>query len=1009
MPDSVGSAHDSNKEGPGNANSIVAHNEHRPQRPARTAPAIGRFSLLEVLGEGGMGTVYTVYDARLDRRLALKLVRGASSDTAQRRMLREAQAMAKLSHPNVVPVFEVGEHEGQLYIAMELVAGVSLREWCERRPPWREVVAKYVQAGRGLHAAHAAGMIHRDFKPDNAIVGEDGRVRVLDFGLVASSETSTSEAVTDRNRDRSSHRLTVPGTVPGTPGYMAAEQFLGEPIDHRTDQFAFCVSLWEGLCGTRPFAGKTRYEIVDNVVAQRVDTPSTDVPPAVLRVLKRGLAVRPDDRWPDLPTLLAELRGVAVDRTRRRRLVGGLVASGGIALASAWGVARYRTHQENVAVAHCRDDAAQARAAMWNEAKSATVRDALLAVDVPYAEVTAQHVLPRIDEHAQEWERSAARACLLADVEQRWNDDLAARGRWCLEERELAIRGLVEQLTGADSGVITRAVVAVSNLDAASGCLDPNDLQRLPAPPNGDSREAATRVRRLIAKSDAAAAVGRFDDALDDAHTALEEASTIAYPGLLAAARVTLGRRHDAVGDFKSAEQTLTDAYFEAAGASTIPTAVGAASTLVSVVGSRLSRHAEGRNWARLAKLGLDQLDAQPDAPLRTALDARLSKLETSAGQHDKALVLAQRAVAQHEIRFGPQHPTTISSLNRVGGVQYNMGAFHEASETFEQVLRGQRAQLSAQHPDVAQTLGNLALVDTALARYDQAAEHYAEALAIQREVLGPRHPIVADTTTNFGALLATVGKLDQAREQFEQALRLREDTLEPTDPSLGASHNNLAIVFGALGDLERSEHHYVRALEIQEAALGPDHPDLAKSIGNLAALRHERGDSKGAEALHLRSLKIRRRALGPENPSVASSLHNLAIVYAATERPKLAIETFEQAAQIRSSALGKDHPLVGVSLTGIGDAQIELRRWTSAHETFEEAVRIYEEHEGEQPGEDDAYFGLARTVLKNEGDSARAREHAVRALEIYRGQGEVRADRAAIVEAWLSENPAPN
>src|SRR5690606_14002911 len=218
-----------------------------------------------VLGEGGMGVVYAAYDEDLDRRIAIKVLRDSYGDAAAReRMVREAQAMARLSHPNVVQVHDVGDQGGQLYVAMEFVKGMTLRTWLsEQDRPWREIRAMFVQAGRGLAAAHAEGLVHRDFKPDNVLIGGDGRARVADFGLAGAAGVpdSDSESLPDSvvirvgRQSAFNTALTLAGTIMGTPAYMSPEQHRGVATDARSDQFSFCVALWGAIYGEPPFAG----------------------------------------------------------------------------------------------------------------------------------------------------------------------------------------------------------------------------------------------------------------------------------------------------------------------------------------------------------------------------------------------------------------------------------------------------------------------------------------------------------------------------------------------------------------------------------------------------------------------------------------------------------------------------------------------------------------------------------------------------------------------------------
>jgi serine/threonine protein kinase len=280
---------------------------------------LGRFVLRGTLGCGGMGTVLEAYDAALDRKLALKVLHPTLDDRYALRLVREAQALAKLSHPNVVHVYEVGEVEGRTFIAMELLHGRTLREWQEQeRPDWRACVEAYLQAGQGLAAAHAAGLVHRDFKPGNCIIDADGRVRVLDFGLVRELEGAADDepGTTARGREPLGETLTRTGVVLGTMAYMPIEQLDGKPVDARGDQFSFCVSLYEALYGERPFAGETLDLLAETLTSGTVrPAPAgTRVPKKLRSVLLRGLSADPGGRWPSMAALLRELRQVVAPR-----------------------------------------------------------------------------------------------------------------------------------------------------------------------------------------------------------------------------------------------------------------------------------------------------------------------------------------------------------------------------------------------------------------------------------------------------------------------------------------------------------------------------------------------------------------------------------------------------------------------------------------------------------------------------------------------------------------------
>jgi hypothetical protein len=297
---------------------------------AAEPPKIGRFVLQEALGAGGMGIVYAAHDPDLERRVALKLVRpdAAAAASSQARLLREAKSMARLSHPNVVQIHEVGVWEGRVFIAMELVPGRTLAAWLAAPGrSWREIVAVFVAAGRGLAAAHEVGVVHRDFKPENVLVGEDGRARVTDFGLARGElgdVTPGDRPASDALADLAGAAVTASGAVMGTPAYMAPELFVGGPATAASDQFSFCVALYHALHGVRPFAGADRAELMRSVIAARREEPARlRIPRAIHRALVRGLAPAPADRFKNMHALLA---AIEAPRAWRGVVAGGVVA-----------------------------------------------------------------------------------------------------------------------------------------------------------------------------------------------------------------------------------------------------------------------------------------------------------------------------------------------------------------------------------------------------------------------------------------------------------------------------------------------------------------------------------------------------------------------------------------------------------------------------------------------------------------------------------------------------------
>jgi tetratricopeptide (TPR) repeat protein len=373
----------------------TAHDEGRPTRPSLPPSHIGRFAILAELGAGGMGVVYKAIDPTLQRLVALKVLHRKRT-TGDALLMREAQAMAKLAHPSVITIYDVGEHEGRLYLAMELCAGETLKARLQRRTlSLRQTLDLMVAAGRGLAAAHRAGIVHRDFKPANVMVDPDGRVRVLDFGLAVEPHSVDPAA---------------PRRLAGTPAYMSPEQYTGGVIGPQSDQFSFCVVLHEALYGARPFSGEDMSELRDAIVTGRMrPAPVGHAVPAWLRrILLRGLSLRPADRYPSMDALLADIaRKQRAARLRRSALAATLalaVALGAAGLWLAW--QRYAAAEAQ----HMREAAAAERLAAMNQRI-----DALLAAgraseaDETFATFAGLEAFQGTRAMAQAWLEQAAR------------------------------------------------------------------------------------------------------------------------------------------------------------------------------------------------------------------------------------------------------------------------------------------------------------------------------------------------------------------------------------------------------------------------------------------------------------------------------------------------------------------------------------------------------------------------------------------------------------------------
>jgi len=549
---------------------------------------IGRYAIVQLLGSGGMGVVYSARDTELARDVALKIVRPrADVGLMQARLRREAKAMARLSHSNVVPVFDIGTHEGQLFIAMELVSGTTLRSWVAEPRPWRSVVRLFVKAGRGLEAAHAAGLVHRDFKPDNVMVGRGDEPRITDFGLARDlDEDSAAGAAVedDGSGDGGLSQITATGGLAGTPVYMAPEQLLGQSSSPATDQFSFCVSLFEVLYGVRPFrnVGPRAVDMVAEIRAGRIVKPDATrgVPGWVHAALVRGLAFESAQRWPSMRALVD-----ALARGRRHRRPGFRALAVALVIVVAAGL----RSQERAAAPSCQDAARKGNDALAilvcqdeyartsDPATGARLADALrrlgrfeeattLATELlaTSARADALYTLGKVAYNAgrrDDAERSLRLASELHRAQQEWGESAAD-----LQALAAASNDIIDQLAVLDQGVLdarrgrdgrtegychVTLALRLSEIGARRGALDELERARPLMTAPGDRVTLDLQIGNVLQNlDDNALAVGAFERALAGA-----EAATIARQAL--SARLNLVYSLAETGRFADAARHL--------------------------------------------------------------------------------------------------------------------------------------------------------------------------------------------------------------------------------------------------------------------------------------------------------------------------------------------------------------------------------------------------------------------------------------------------------------------
>lgn len=925
-----------------------------PSRP----PQIGRYILQRPIGAGAMGVVYSALDPALDRNVAIKVLQRSATgdDTAQRKLVGEAHALARLSDPNIVPIYDAGDVDGQLWIAMELVEGTTLRAWINASSrSWSEVTAVLLAAGRGLAAAHAGGLVHRDFKPENIMVGRDGRVRVMDFGLALLLGQTQGEPTA------------------GTPAYMAGELFEGRPATALSDQFAFCATFDEALRWRG--AGDTG--------------PSDSVPSWLSSVVRRGLAADPGRRWDSMADLLTALK-VGRGRARRRRTwawVGVGAAVVGVVVATKHVEQRHREEE-------C-GRSGDAVAQFWNPDARGALVSGIGSVDVPHAQTTATAVADIFEKRADEWAEARVSTCSAADGNSS-DATLQERARWCLEDLRFEFQAQLQVLTESDRTAANRAYRVASLMRSPADCLDPTELNHQLTVP-ADRRAAVAKLRERLAMGAARLGSGANDGGIESARALIADAETVGWAPLAASARVLYASFLHKSGEYDDAVESAQAAYFQALRTPAWHVAADAAILIVGIAADRQDQEL-GRTWSRHARAALGHVGEEEGLRAKTLLN-NLAMLRSAAGKYDEARSMHEQALQVAATIFGEGHLETSSSMLNLATVEYELGDYARSRQLLERTLEIRRRALGPDHFDVSIALGNLATVLNATDHPAEALELQEQVLVIQEANLGSDHPRITNALNNLAISNNRGGRYERARELHERSLSIRESRLGPEHPRVATSLDNLSQVYVNLGDADKAIELLERALEIRERALGPDHTDVADTLNNLGARLIERGDRAEARPMVERSLAIRESALGSEHPMVAVSLTNLAALE--DELPKV-LEIDRRILSIREAALGPNHPQVARALTNLAlDAGFDA---DGSLELLERAVEIFDDHEGEQPRESVARFGLARALVNSGGDAVRARKLAREALQGHRAASNAKA--VARVESWLSDAP---
>ena len=771
-----------------------------------------------------MGQVLRAYDPRLDREVAIKVVREPSW-TAASRLLREAKTMAAIRHPNVVPVYDVGTEGDDVFVAMELIHGQTLREWFEERRPWQQVLDVFKRAAAGLDAAHRLGVVHRDFKPANVMVETDGalvrRVRVMDFGLAVSTEDTTGEpAPSGVSEDVSLHsdRLTQTGTVVGTPYYLAPEQEAGAPGTPATDQFAFCVALFEALHGVRPFEADGHQALSRKKWGGKIEPRPADsaVPVAVHDAVVRGMTANPTERWPSIPQLVDALDRAALPRrTARWQLLGAAGVAG-----AASGAALLFIGDE----APC-EAPETILADVWAAPQRDAVRGAFAQTELSFAEASAARVVGELDDYAARWVEAWPTGCEVERV--RAQQD-------CLEARLFELSAVADELAEPNPDTVRLSMEMVGSLGSPASCA----LQAERPVVSDAQRDAVERAQMLLERGSAALSVGDAEQAQTLAEQAARAAAESDHCPTKAASFFLRAKVDNDRGHFESALEHAQAAYFEGVRCDANLVAMEAARYSMSLHTFGTADLDAAESWYGHALVQMDLLAHQQPAQERSVDRAVLhythAHLLQRRGQGEEALDELQRADALLR-PIADDYPETFAEFLATQGSAVLASEGPEAAlPYYEEGLEVAEAHFGAQHPMVAVGYGNLGNNYQAMNRLEDAERTLRRTVELMGEAFGADHPYVARSKNGLAQTLTLRGEWDQAGVVIEEAMALAL-SLEPEGgPETWRLLGTRAAIAAHDGDLESARVDTQRLVDAAEQSGAIDH-SLVWNIKKLA------------------------------------------------------------------------------------------------------------------------------------------------------------------------------
>jgi tetratricopeptide (TPR) repeat protein len=813
------------------------------------------------LGAGTMGIVYAAYDPDLSRKVAIKILRNlpGAGNEGRVRIFREAQAMARLSHPNIVAVFDVGTAFEQVFIAMEFVERGSLTDWLKEPHSLTELLAMFHQAGTGLLAAHKAGLVHRDFKPDNVLIDHDGRARVADFGLArelseselaklggAHVEPSVPSLPPDERTSLGSSQalklnVTQAGSLMGTPRYMAPEQFRGRAVDQRTDVFSFCVALYEALYGQQPFLGEGIGDLAFNVTQGKIQPPPAgkSVPSDIHRALLRGMAVDPDARFQSMEPLLEAISPEA--RQRRRSRVLSVVLLVAVLLAAAGALGALRA-QRVVRERACNDVGARLDA-VWGPARQAQIKAALLAAHPSLGEDVFQRVSEQVDGFLKRWRTARAGICATDVAGRPYRVALREKQLRCLDNQLTPAIAFGDVLLKADVEIAERAPEVSRDLGDLEACEDTIYVRALDLE-KPEERDTVRGLLRNIEEIRARARLGQYVQAREMARAAVKGTESVSYSPIRGRALMTLAQAEILNGDKPAADKSFFAAAVSGLRGGDQRLAMEAFLEMVRLYAQRQQLDIAER-WRELALVQLERMVGNERSKkfYRARIDWYTCELQREQQDFAHAEQSCQSALRLHQELFGPESASASGIMNTLALTYQRQDKFNEALVLYHQTYALVEKSIGPMHPRLAVYLNNLGNLMVSHQRFDEAAGYYQKVVEIHKRTLGDRHPKLFDDYSALARANSGRGRHDDAVRFGWSALERVQDLPDPT--KVAAGHFILGEMLQRAGRFEEALSAHEHALDLcDQKSCGRNLPAYTTAV---AEDRIELGQVKAA------------------------------------------------------------------------------------------------------------------------------------------------------------------